>query len=78
MGPFGVCWGSVGGTNGICYWGSVRSLLVTKFGELICTALQIEAWCHYPINFLETVMGFDVYMSVREKTLNVSEDSLGV
>ena len=40
--------------------GSVRRQIVTTFGELIWTALQIETWFHHPINFLETFWGFDV------------------
>ena len=41
----------------------IRSLLVTKIRELIWTALQIETWCHHPINLMDC---FEVwYMSVR-------------
>ena len=58
-GVFGVHKGSVRGAF-------IRSLLVTKFGELIWTALQIETWCHHSINFMVivTVVGFDINLSV--------------
>ena len=50
---------------------SVRSLSVTKFGELIWTALQIENWCHHSKSFLETVLGFDVPPSGVRSLLGV-------
>ena len=50
---------------------SVRSLSVTKFGELIWTALQIENWCHHPKSFIETVLGFDVPPSGVRSLLGV-------
>ena len=42
-GSVGVHWGNFGFNQGFI-GGSVRSLSVTKFGELIWTALQIENW----------------------------------
>ena len=51
-----ACQGSKGGAF-------IGSLLATKIGELIWTALQIDTWCHHPINFIETVWGFDVGLS---------------
>ena len=61
QGVFGVHKGSVRGAF-------IRSLLVTKFGELIWTALQIETWCHHPINFIVTILGFDISLRLQEST----------
>ena len=40
-----VCWEAVRSQSEVCQE-SVSSLMVTKFGELIWKALQIENWCH--------------------------------
>ena len=52
-GPIGVCQGSIMGPTGSVIGG----LIVTKFGELIWTALQIETWSHYPIYFRDCFFG---------------------
>ena len=71
--------GSVGFHRVSVVRGSVSSLIVTTFGELIWTALQFETWCHHPINFLETVLGFDVCLSEKrlQSPLGVCEESFG-
>ena len=46
---------------------------------MIWIALQIETWCQHPINFLETVLGFDICLSKRIlwSLLGVSQESVG-
>ena len=72
-GPSGVLWDPLGGILGSIR-ASLGGLLVTKFGELIWTALQFETRCHHPINFIYC---FGVWCkSVRNQTPRVCWDSV--
>ena len=59
------CQGSIGGPF-------IRILLVTKIGELIWTALQIETWCQYPINLI------DSHWTLKQTLRNLLEMTLGL
>ena len=74
----GVCQESVRSLSGVCQESfkslsgasqeSVRGMMVTKFGELIWTALQIET--------LESIVGFNASLSEVRSQSGVSQEAV--